>query len=183
MTDERLPIATPSQTVGPFFHFGLAPDDQLGSIAASAVGERLHLRIRVVDGTGMPLPDSMIEIYQANAAGEYGAPGFSGVGRLATHADGSCVFDTIRPGRTADAQGRQQAAHVNVCLFARGLLRHLYTRVYFAGDPGLDADPMLSLVPADRRATLLATSAAGGSGSWDWEIRLQGDHETVFFDL
>ncbi len=171
-------IATPSQTVGPFFHFGVAADDRLGAPAASAVGERLHLHVRVVDGAGMPLPDALVEIYQANAAGEYGTPGFDGFGRLATHADGTCVFETIRPGRVAG-----QAAHVNVCLFARGLLRHLYTRVYFAGDPDLEHDALLSLVPAERRATLFATPSAGASGSWRWEIHLQGPHETVFFDL
>ena len=172
-------IAAPSQTVGPFFHFALAPDDRLGSLNAGAVGERLHLHVRVTDSAGMPLPDALIELYQANAAGEYGAPGFSGFGRLATNNDGTCMFETIRPGRVAG-----QAAHLNVCVFARGLLRHLYTRVYFAGDPDLDHDPLLSIVPGDRRATLLATPAASGaSGSWMWDVRLQGDHETVFFDL
>jgi protocatechuate 3,4-dioxygenase alpha subunit len=181
VTDD--PVAAPSQTVGPFFHFGITPDERLGSLAASAVGERLHLQVRVFDGAGMPLPDAMIEIYQANAAGEYGANGFSGFGRLATHQDGSCVFETIRPGRVRDGDGRLHASHLNVCLFARGLLRHLYTRIYFAGDPDLATDPILALVPADRRATLLATPASGASGSWEWDIRLQGEHETVFFDL
>jgi protocatechuate 3,4-dioxygenase alpha subunit len=181
MSDER--IAAPSQTVGPFFHFALAPDERLGSLAASAVGERLHLHIRVTDGAGMPLPDALVEIYHANAAGQYGDAGFSGFGRLATNNDGTCAFQTIRPGRAAGPQGERQAAHINVCLFARGLLRHLYTRIYFAGDPDLGADPLLALVPADRRATLLATPAAGVSGSWQWDVRLQGEHETVFFDL
>lgn len=181
--DVRLPIATPSQTVGPFFFFGLTPDDRLGSLADTAVGERLHLHVRILDGVGMPVSDSLIEIYQANAAGEYGTPAFRGFGRLATHADGTCTFETIRPGRVAAPQGGTQAAHINVCVFARGLLRHLYTRVYFAGDPDLDTDPLLALVPAERRATLLARSAAGAAGSWEWEIRLQGDGETVFFDL
>ena len=175
-------IATPSQTVGPFFHFGITTDQTLGSLAASAVGERLHLRVHVYDGAGMPLPDAMIEIYQADAAGEYGASGFSGFGRLATSADGSCTFETIRPGRVK-AAGGAQAAHINVCLFARGLLRQVYTRVYFAGDPDLDADALLALVPADRRATLLAWPAEGTSGSWAWSIHLQGANETVFFDL
>jgi protocatechuate 3,4-dioxygenase alpha subunit len=176
-------IATPSQTVGPFFHFGITTDEGLGSVGASALGARMHLRVHVVDGEGLPLPDAMVEIYQANAAGEYGAPGFSGFGRLATNADGSCVFDTIRPGHVANGDGPRQAAHINVCLFARGLLRHLYTRVYFAGDPDLDTDPILALVPAERRGTLLATPAPGASGSWEWHVRLQGDAETVFFDL
>ena len=177
------PVASPSQTVGPFFHFALAPDERLGSLAGNAVGERLHLRIRVIDGAGMPLPDALVEIYQANAAGEYGAPGFGGFGRLATNNDGTCVFQTIRPGRVAGASGERQAAHVNVCLFARGLLRHLYTRIYFAGDADLDGDPLFAVVPPDRQATLLATPAAGASGSWEWDVRLQGEHETVFFDL
>ena len=151
--------------------------------AETAAGERLHLHIRILDGAGAPVSDSLIEIYQANAAGEYGTPDFSGFGRLATHVDGTCTFETIRPGRVAAPQGGAQAAHLNVCVFARGLLRHLYTRVYFAGDPDLETDPLLSLVPAERRATLLATPSAGVAGSWEWEIRLQGDGETVFFDL
>ena len=176
-------VATPSQTVGPFFHFGIAPDNRLGSIAASAVGERLHLRIRIFDGAGQPMPDALIEIYQADAAGQYANRGFSGFGRLATAIDGSCTFESIRPGRVTDAQGRTQASHLNVCLFARGLLRHLYTRVYFAGDPDLDTDPMLALVPGERRVTLLASPAEGPAGSWAWDIRLQGEGETVFFDL
>jgi protocatechuate 3,4-dioxygenase alpha subunit len=176
-------VATPSQTVGPFFHFALAPDERLGSVAGNAVGERLQLRVRVIDGAGMPLPDALVEVYQADAAGEYGASGFAGFGRLATGHDGSCLFETIRPGRAAAPEGSAQAPHLNVCLFMRGLLRHLYTRVYFAGDPDLETDPLLALAPADRRATLLATPTAGASNSWEWEIRLQGPHETVFFDL
>jgi protocatechuate 3,4-dioxygenase, alpha subunit len=175
-------IATPSQTVGPFFHFGITTDQTLGSIAAPA-GEPLHLHVRVLDGAGLPLPDAMIEIYQADGAGAYGAPGFTGFGRLATSADGSCAFETIRPGRVADTNGRTQAAHINVCLFARGLLRQVYTRVYFAGDPDLDADPILALVPADRRATLVASPAPGTPGRWEWTIHLQGAQETAFFDL
>jgi protocatechuate 3,4-dioxygenase, alpha subunit len=177
------PIATPSQTVGPFFHFGITTDESLGVVATAAAGDPLHLLIRVLDGSGTPLPDAMIEIYQANAAGEYGASGFSGFGRMPTRADGSCAFETIRPGRVKDDRGRAQAAHVNVCLFARGLLRHLCTRMYFAGDPDLDADPILALVPADRRGTLLATPAAGTPERWEWTIHLQGGDETVFFDL
>jgi protocatechuate 3,4-dioxygenase, alpha subunit len=176
-------IATPSQTVGPFFHFGIADSAMLGSLAASDGGERLQLRMRVLDGAGWPLPDAMIEIYQANAAGEYGTSAFSGFGRLATGLEGSCVFDTIRPGRVTGGDGIAQAAHINVCLFARGLLRHLYTRVYFAGDPDLDTDPLLALVPDERRATLLASPADGPPGTWTWDIHLQGAAETVFFDL
>lgn len=174
-------VATPSQTVGPFFDFAIAPDARLGSVAADA-GERIRLQVRVADGAGQPLPDALVEIYQADAAGHYATRGFSGFGRLATAIDGTCEFETIRPGRVRDAEGRAQASHINVCFFARGLLRHLYSRVYFSGDPDLDEDPMLALVPADRRSTLLA-APAGAPGTWTWSLRLQGAEETVFFDL
>ena len=108
-------------------------------------GERLRLRIRVFDGAGEPLPDALVELWQADAAGRYVEqpdhadvdPGhaFRGWGRLPTSAAGECTFDTIRPGATTAADGRQQAAHINVCLFFRGIMRHIFTRIYFADDP------------------------------------------------
>jgi protocatechuate 3,4-dioxygenase, alpha subunit len=187
MIDAATPlVATPSQTIGPFFQVGLAETDALGTlVTAETAGERIRLHIRVLDGDGAPLPDCLIEIYQANAAGEYGRAPFSGFGRLATRPDGSCAFQTIRPGRLADGRGGMQASHVNVCLFARGLLRHLYTRIYFAGDPDLDRDALLTLVPVDRRPSLLASPADDGAApqTWNFVIRLQGEHETPFFDL
>jgi protocatechuate 3,4-dioxygenase alpha subunit len=180
-------VATPSQTVGPFFRVGVAATDALGSLVAPEVaGERLRLQLRVLDGDGVPVPDCLIEIYQADAEGEYGRAPFSGFGRLATQPDGSCVFETIRPGRVADGHGGVQASHVNVCLFARGLLRQLYTRIYFAGDPDLDRDPVLALVPAGRRSSLLASpvrETASSPRTWEFVIRLQGERETLFFDL
>ena len=189
MTDETRPIATPSQTVGPFFHFGIAKDDSLGQIAAEATrGERIQLRIRVVDGDGAPVPDALVELYQADAEGRYGsatepgAKGFTGFGRLATHADGMCLFETVRPGPVQTAHGTQ-APHVLVCLLARGLLRQVYTRIYFAGDPGHDADPILGLVPAERRQTLMASRPGGDAALWEFTVRMQGDAETVFFDV
>jgi protocatechuate 3,4-dioxygenase, alpha subunit len=176
-------IATPSQTVGPFFQVGLAATDALGSlVGADTPGERLQLRLRVVDGDGAPVPDCLIEIYQADANGNYGRAPFSGFGRLATNQDGSCTFETIRPGPVADGQGGIQAPHVNVCLFARGLLRQLYTRIYFAGDAALEHDPMLALIADDRRQLLLASPIDGGR-VWEFVIRLQGERETPFFDL
>jgi protocatechuate 3,4-dioxygenase alpha subunit len=180
-------VATPSQTVGPFFQVALAATDALGSLASpEARGERLRLRVRVLDGTGAPVPDCLIEIYQADSDGQYGLAPFGGFGRLATRADGSCVFDTVRPGSVKDGRGGVQAPHVNVCLFARGLLRHLYTRIYFAGDPDLEHDPVLALVPADRRSALHASVIDGPADSsrvWEFVIRLQGQQETPFFDL
>ena len=189
MSDPELPIATSSQTVGPFFHFGLAANAALGVIAGPGVpGERVQLRVRVLDGEGVPVPDALIEVYQADASGRYrpevsGEGGaFAGFGRLPTDADGWCTFTTIKPGVVGSGSDAQ-APHVNVCLLSRGLLRQIYTRIYFPGDPQLSTDPLLSLVPADRRDTLLARLSPGEPGTWEFVIRLQGDGETVFFDL
>jgi protocatechuate 3,4-dioxygenase alpha subunit len=177
-------VATSSQTVGPFFHFGLAVNSTLGRVAPSdAKGERIELRVRVLDGDHLPVADALIELYQADADGRYGQPDFAGFGRLATDENGTCVFDTIKPGPVPDDHGGFQAPHVNVCLFARGLLRHVYTRIYFRGDDGLASDPILAIVPAERRATLEARPAAGASSAWEFTIQLQGNGETVFFDL
>jgi protocatechuate 3,4-dioxygenase alpha subunit len=185
-------VATSSQTVGPFFHFGLADHATLGCLVREDTpGERIRLKIRVLDGDGSPLPDALVELWQADASGMYVRPtdprdvltpsAFCGFGRLATGADGACLFETIRPGRVPDALGALQASHINVCLFARGLLRQVYTRIYFEGDPALGSDAVLALVPEARRQTLLAKPA--GAGEWTFDIRLQGDGETVFFDL
>jgi protocatechuate 3,4-dioxygenase alpha subunit len=152
MSDGSRPIACSSQTVGPFFHFSLATNPALGNLIVDDVpGERIRLRVRVLDGDGIPVPDALIEIYQADASGRYAQPPFTGFGRLPTNEDGFCVFETIRPGAP---QG--QAPHINVCLLSRGLLRQLYTRIYFSGDSGQNSDAVLALVPADRRQTLMA---------------------------
>jgi protocatechuate 3,4-dioxygenase, alpha subunit len=174
------PVATPSQTVGPFFHFGLTTNAGLGVVAPPAAGTPMRLRVTVLDGEGAPVPDAMIELYQADAQGVYARAPFTGFGRLPTGEDGSCVFETIRPGAVADGRGGLQAPHVNVCLFARGLLRHLYTRIYFAGD-ALEGDPILALVPEERRQTLVASP--GDDGAFAIAVRLQGEQETVFFDV
>jgi protocatechuate 3,4-dioxygenase alpha subunit len=181
-------IATSSQTVGPFFHIGPgAPDHLVGVIAGPDVpGGRMRLRIRVLDGDGVPVPDALVELRQADAQGVYAGPvgpgepppAFAGFGRLATSEDGWCAFETIRPG----APGAGQAAHVTLCVFMRGLQRHLYTRVYFEDDALLDRDPILALVPAERRPTLIARRADDGV-TWDLVVRLQGPGETVFFDV
>lgn len=184
-------VATPSQTVGPFFHFGLTTMPELGRMAGpDTPGEHVRLRVRVVDGAGEPVPDAMVELWQADADGRVagiadvlpGAPRGShpAWGRLPTGPDGSCTFDTVLPGAVPAAAGRVQAPHINVCLFMRGLLRHVYTRIYFAGDPRLDDDPVLQAVPVDRRHTLLAERADDG---WQFEIRMQGPTETVFLDI
>ena len=169
----------PSQTVGPFFHFALTANHALGCMAGpEAAGERIQLRITLLDGDGAPVPDGMIELWQADAAGRFeaGDPGFCGFGRLATNREGRCTFHTVRPGRV-----HGQAAHISVSVFARGLLGRLCTRVYFEGGEGLESDAVLALVPAERRRTLMARR--GATGMWDFVIHLQGGEETVFFDV
>jgi protocatechuate 3,4-dioxygenase alpha subunit len=190
VTAPERPIATGSQTVGPFFHFALAPDAGLGTVAPENVkGERIHLRVTVLDGDGMAVPDALVEIYQADAQGRYRDPAFAGFGRLATGHDGACTFLTVHPGPVRPAAGPAQAPHINVCLLARGLLRQIYTRIYFQGDSGHDADPMLALVPADRRATLVAARVGAADATverhpmWEFVVRMQGQDETVFFDI
>jgi protocatechuate 3,4-dioxygenase alpha subunit len=161
-------VATGSQTVGPFFHFALTaqPHGRLVDRFPPG-GEAIRLRISVRDGDGHPVDDAMIELRQ------------SGVfGRLATSAEGTCEFETVRP-RSDDFTS---APHIDVYLFARGLLRHLQTRIYFDGDPGLGTDPVLSLVPEARRKTLLARSDERDRSLWRFDIHLQGTEETVFFD-
>ena len=172
-------VASPSQTVGPFFHFALTGDPALAQlIAPNMPGDRIHLRVRVLDGDGAPVPDALVELWQADAEGRFAsAQPFRGWGRGATDDRGECEFDTVRPGMTGDGA---HAAHINVCLFMRGMLRHLFTRIYFGDDPELARDAVLALVPSPRRETLVAKRIAG---EWLFEIRLQGDAETVFFDL
>ena len=180
-------IASSSQTIGPFFHVGPGAGDRCGVVAAAGVpGERIRLRVQVLDGDGAPVNDALVELQHADANGvrpgpvEPGdpPPAFSGFGRLATSEDGACCFETIRPGTSSP----DEAAHITVCLFMRGLLRHLVTRVYFDGDPALDRDAILALVPAARRATLVARPTGDGA-TWEFVVRLQGDRETVFFDV
>jgi len=184
----------PSQTIGPFFDFGLTANEALGCLAGpAATGQRIRLRLRLLDGAGEPVPDGMLELWQADANGIYRHPedprhssadaAFTGFGRLASGANGVCVFETIRPG-SADASHMRAvgAAHINLTVFARGLLGHLTTRIYFADDEALATDPVLALVPAERRSTLIAVPDAADPDRWNLDIHLQGEHETVFFD-
>lgn len=185
---------TPSQTVGPFFHLGCTEQTSVGSLIKPATkGERIHLVCRVFDGEGQPVPDSMIEIWQANAEGRYAHPEdtqqkpfdptFNGFGRLATDEQGRCVFETIMPGRVPGNNGTLQASHINVSVFARGVLKRLATRIYFVGNPANAEDPILTLIPAERRSTLLAQPDAAEKSHWLFDIHLCGENETVFFDV
>ena len=188
-------IPSASQTAGPFFNFGLTTNPSLGVLTREGTqGARIRLRFRVLDGDGLPTPgDSMIEIWQADAEGRYAHPedprsasadpGFSGFGRLETNQAGECVFESIKPGGVPGPDGRMQAPHINITIFARGLQKQLVTRLYFAGDAANAEDRVLSLAPAERRQTLLAHPVPGQPGLWHMDIRLQGEAETVFFDV
>ena len=191
---------TPSQTVGPFFAYGLTPEQYgypLTSIAGGDLatgetdGERIRIEGRVLDGTGEPIPDAMVEIWQADGQGRYAHPldprgsntGFKGFGRVGTGTDPECrfIFHTVKPG-SVDGH---QAPHINVIVFARGLLLHAYTRIYFSDETEANArDPVLALVPPERRATLIAERQdTPGGVVYRFDIRMQGDAETVFFDV
>lgn len=176
-------VLTPSQTVGPYFHIGLDWPDAHRLAGDSTPGTPIVLQGRLLDGDGAAVPDAMIEIWQADASGRYGSDavsGFRGAGRAAVDANGRFAFETVKPGAVSDAHGTQ-APHVNVAVFARGLLVHLYTRIYFADESAANAaDPVLTCVPAARRETLLARREGD---AWVLDIHLQGTHETVFFDV
>lgn len=192
---------TPSQTVGPYFAYGLTSNGKYewndafsnNLVTADASGERIRVEGRVFDGDGALVPDCMLEIWQADAQGRFSDPqdkrappntSFKGFGRCATDGNGGYAFDTIKPGQVADPDGKLQAPHLLLAVFARGMLLHLYTRIYFDGEAANAADPVLALVPADRRATLIAARKPGaGNAVYVLDVHLQGDKETVFFDV
>jgi protocatechuate 3,4-dioxygenase alpha subunit len=183
---------TSSQTVGPFFHDCLLREGAWSDALADSrtPGTRIHVRGVVLDGDGEPVPDAVLEIWQADASGQFSrgtAPGFSGFGRLGTDDTGRFSFTTIRPGPVPAGVGSRQAPHISVAVFARGLLNHLYTRIYFDGDPANPNDPVLARVPEHRRGTLIARAepSAGDDRTQHlrFDIVLQGENETVFFDF
>jgi protocatechuate 3,4-dioxygenase alpha subunit len=183
--------ATASQTVGPFLHIGLEwlTRDQLAPLGVS--GERVTVEGRVLDGDGQPVTDAFIEVWQANAQGKYAHPEdwqekpvdpeFQGFGRVPTDNRGAFRFTTVKPGRVPNSGGGLQAPHLLIAVFMRGLLKQLVTRLYFPDEPSNAADPVLSLVPAERRPTLIARGR--DSGVLEWDVVLQGQDETVFFDV
>ncbi len=184
-------LPTPSQTVGPYFGFAIL--DSIGpEVVPRDTAGAVRIRGRVLDGAGEPVPDSMIEVWQANAAGRYAHPddprtdlpldeGFTGFGRSGADDDGGFEFVTVKPGPVPGPDGRLQAPHVDVTVFARGLLKRLVTRIYFPDEEAANAaDPVLaSIEEASDRATLIAQEEEDGALRFD--IRLQGDRQTVFF--
>ena len=177
-------IATPSQTVGPFFHIGLNAIAVNDLTTGLATAERIHISGHVLDGDGKAVIDALIEVWQANTDGAYANQQtvFKGYGRIATDSQGAFSFTTIKPGRVAGPRATLQAPHIAVNVFMRGLLKHLVTRIYFPDEPSNDADAILQSVAVTRRDTLIARAVAGIRQTLTWNIMLQGEHETVFFD-
>jgi protocatechuate 3,4-dioxygenase alpha subunit len=186
-------IATPGQTVGPFFALGLDRPEWSDLTRHNPQGERITIEGRVLDGDGAPVPDALIELWQANAAGRYDHvideqadkkidPNFHGYGRVATDAEGKFKITTIKPGPVPGRGNTLQAPHINVAFFARGLLRQLQTRIYFAGEAANAGDPLLSSIEDEgARQSLIARRAEGGAYCFD--IILQGAGETAFLDV
>jgi protocatechuate 3,4-dioxygenase alpha subunit len=188
---------TASQTVGPFLHLGfdwLNTDNLAGE---GVTGERVVIEGRLFDGTGAPVPDGVIEVWQANSHGKYAhpedkrdlplEPGFRGFGRIPTDADGMFRFTTIKPGRVPGAGGKLQAPHIVVSVFSRGVIKRLATRIYFPDEASNAEDTVLNQVPAERRSTLIARKVAGRARVLEWNVVIQGEAsgqgETVFFDI
>ena len=208
---------TPWQTVGPFFHYAMPWRGAADLVGGADIGARAdlvpaeHFLLRgpaergpiagepieivgaVYDGDGAPVPDALIELWQANAAGRYASPAddrdeialdadFIGFGRAATGADGGYRFRTIRPGRVPGPGNALQAPHAALSIMGRGILKRLVTRIYFEDGEGNDEDRVLALVPPERRDTLIARRE-GPNRVYRFDIRLQGAGETVFFDI
>jgi len=196
MTTSTKPLAqTPSQTVGPYFAYGLVaeqysyPNTQIASgkmAEQSLPGSHIRIVGQVFDANGKTVPDAMIEFWQADSEGRIatGEPAgnsrFTGFGRYGTGTDPEhrFIFDTVKPGRVDVGE----APHILMVVFMRGLLTHLYTYIFFDDEAAANvSDPVLASVPADRRGTLIATKS--GPGEYRFDVHMQGANETVFFDV
>ena len=189
---------TPSQTVGPYFAQGLLREgDKVFTnvlVSEKTEGERIRIEGCVTDGEGQPIEDAMIEIWQANAHGRYRHPldeqdkpldpGFRGHGRAATDAQGNYRFETIKPGSVAGPNDTLQAPHINVIVFARGMLSHAFTRIYFEDEALNQNDPVLRSIDDEARRNTLVAGREKSEGKivYRFDIHLQGENETVFFD-
>lgn len=197
---------SPSQTAGPYVHIGLTPnfaeiigtyetDLGVSLITPDTEGERITIAGRILDGSGAPLTDAVVEMWQANAQGRYAQrvapeegrePDFLGWGRQATTGEGAYLFETIKPGRVMGPAGVPMAPHVTLWIVARGINIGLHTRLYFSDEEKANAeDFVLNKIPDPRRrATLIAAHSQGnGMPLYTLDIRLQGEDETVFFDI
>jgi protocatechuate 3,4-dioxygenase alpha subunit len=191
------PELTPSQTVGPFLAIGLPWPDGPFVVAEGTPGA-ITITGRVLDGAGEPVPDALVETWQAGPDGRFAhpddprqagapaGPGFRGFGRCPTDAAGRYQIVTLKPGALPSPDGATEAPHLDVSVFARGLLDRVVTRIYFADEAEANAaDPVLAAIGDSRRAaTLVATAEPGGGpGRYRFQVRLQGPRETVFFDV
>ncbi len=188
---------TPSQTLGPFFGMLLGRPGDANMADESVAGERIRVTGVVFDGHGAPIEDGLVEVWQANSAGRYRHPvddrddlplldGFTGFGRCPTdHPTGSWSVVTLRPGQVPDGRGGLQAPHLNLVLQARGMLDPVFTRVYFDDELSNDDDLVLAGVPEQRRHTLVASRGddVDGLATFHLDLHVQGEHETVFFDV
>jgi protocatechuate 3,4-dioxygenase alpha subunit len=189
-------IVTPSQTVGPFYHFALDRPEWSDLTAGGCKGEKIRIEGRIFDGEGAPCPDAFLEIWQADAGGKYNHPDdtqdkkpdpkFRGFGRASADKDGVYRFTTIMPGRVPGPGNTLQAPHINVSVFARGLLKHLVTRIYFADRAEAnEVDPVLSRIddPAVRKTIVAEKTNGTGIPTYRFDVILQGKGETAFFEL
>jgi protocatechuate 3,4-dioxygenase alpha subunit len=197
---------TPSQTAGPYVHIGLTPslhdistvyERDLGAemLTPETPGQRITITGQVFDGSGAPVSDAVLEIWQADAEGSYAgqhapasnsSPSFTGWGRKATDAEGRYRFETIKPGRVAGPDGKLMAPHVTLWIVARGINIGLHTRLYFEDEADANATDFVlnRIMDARRRQTLIASrGTANGAVTYTLDIRLQGEDETVFFDI
>lgn len=183
-------IQTGSQTVGPFFHFAMIAGGENILVNENTLGDQILITGKVIDGDGEPVPDAMLEIWQADHAGLFNHPAdinrtnadpnFRGFGRSDTRNNDSYSFHTIKPGSIIGTTG---APYINIRVFSRGMLTHAITRLYFSDEESNDADPVLKSIPANRRQTLIAQRLPStGLVTYRFDIRLQGHDETVFFN-
>lgn len=185
---------TPSQTVGPFFHPGLLRGNENVLVNDLVSGQRIRIVGTVFDGEGKPIPDALLEIWQADARGLFNHPAdpncdsadknFRGFGRANTVNGGRFEFKTIKPGPTPGREGQSQAPYIDIRIFMRGMLIHAYSRLYFSDENANQIDPVLNSIEPERRGTLIARREdAGDLPTYRFDIHMQGDRETVFFEL
>jgi protocatechuate 3,4-dioxygenase alpha subunit len=193
-----MPGITPSQTVGPFYAYGLTPNGKYAwndaftnnLLTPDVTGNKIRIEGVIYDGDGKVVPDAVLEIWQADAQGRFADPqdirglpnsSFKGFGRSGTTDAGEYSFDTVKPGAVPGIDGKPQAPHIVMAVFGRGMTMQSMTRIYFEDEAATASDAVMNLVPADRRATLIAKKTA--PGVYRFDIHLQGDNETVFFDV
>ncbi|UFS74600.1 protocatechuate 3,4-dioxygenase subunit alpha [Tardiphaga sp. 37S4] len=193
-----MPGITPSQTVGPFYAYGLTPNGKYAwndaftnnLLTPDVTGDKIRIEGVIYDGDGKVVPDAVLEIWQADAQGRFADPqdtrglpnsSFRGFGRSGTTDAGEYSFDTVKPGAVPGHDGKPQAPHIVMAVFGRGMTMQSMTRIYFEDEAATADDAVMNLVPADRRATIIAKKTA--LGVYRFDIHLQGANETVFFDV